>query len=247
VLLSAVVAAATIGGACWGTVLPGLVNRYAVPWPDGAPKPAWRQACPYCGADRSPWWRSSGRCPACRRRPSPGWWLTVPLSAALFAVTAAAVRPGPSLPAFLWLAAIAVPLALVDLKVLRLPDPLVGAALAGGLVLLAVAGAVERTATPLLRAGAAAVVCAAGYLLVSLLPRSGLGLGDVKLGAVLGLYLGWLGWFAVAAGVALAPVVNLPFVLGLLVAGRAGRRTELPYGPAMLAGAMLALVVGTLR
>jgi leader peptidase (prepilin peptidase)/N-methyltransferase len=69
----------------------------------------------------------------------------------------------------------------------------------------------------------------------------------VKLGAVLGLYLGWLGWFAVAAGVVLAPILNLPLVLGLLVAGKAGRRTSVPYGPALIAGAIAAVILTALR
>lgn len=151
------------------------------------------------------------------------------------------------LPAFLLLAAIAVPLALVDLKVLRLPDPLVGTALVGGVVLLVVASVVERDAGALLRAGIAALACGVGYATLALLPGSPLGFGDVKLGAVLGLYLGWLGWFAVVAGVLLAPLLNLPLVIALVIAGRAGRKTAVPYGPAMLVAAIAATVLAVLR
>lgn len=239
--------AAALAGSCWGIVLPGLVNRYAVEWPDGAPQPPWRSTCAHCGVDRPRWWRSSGRCPECGRRPNPGPWLTVPLSAAVWAVAAAAVGPVPELPAFLLLAGVAVPLALVDLKVLRLPDPLVGAAVAGGSALLAVAAVVEHTAIPLLRGFAAAAICGVGYLTLALIPRSQLGFGDVKLGAVLGLYLGWLGWYAVVAGVVLTPLVNLPLVIGLIVTRRAGRKTVMPYGPAMLAAALVALIFATLQ
>ncbi|SCL15535.1 leader peptidase (prepilin peptidase) / N-methyltransferase [Micromonospora rhizosphaerae] len=167
--------------------------------------------------------------------------------AALCGSVATAVGAAPALPAFLLLAAIAVPLALVDLKVLRLPDPLVGAALVGGVVLLVLASVVERDAGALLRAGLAALVCGVGYSTLALLPGSQLGFGDVKLGAVLGLYLGWLGWFAVVAGVLLAPVLNLPLVIGLVIAGRAGRKTAVPYGPAMLVAAIAATVLATLR
>jgi len=241
------VLAAALAGACWGLVLPGLVNRYAVEWPDHAPRPPWRTTCAHCGADRPRWWRSSGRCPDCGRRPAPGWLVSVPLSAAVWAAIAAAVGPRPALPAFLLLGAVAIPLALVDLRVLRLPDPLVGAALVGGAALLGLAAAVEGAADPLLRAGAAALVCGVGYLALALVPRSQLGFGDVKLGAVLGLYLGWLGWYAVVAGALLAPVVNLPLVIGLVIAGRAGRKTAMPYGPAMLAGAVVALILAGLR
>ncbi len=236
-----VVTVAAVAGAAWGLVMPGLVGRFAVEWPDGQPRPPWRRSCPSCGAPRPSWWRSSGRCAACGHRPTPGRAVTVPVAAAVFAAVAAAVGPVPALPAFLVLAAGAVPLALVDLKVLRLPDPLVAAVFLGGVVGLVVATAVTGRTGPLLRAGAAVVLCGLLYAVLAVLARSQLGLGDVKLGAVLGLYLGWLGWTAVAAGILLAPLVNLPFVIGLLVTRRAGRATQVPYGPAMLAAAIVAL------
>lgn len=171
----------------------------------------------------------------------------MPLSAAVWGALAAAVGLTPALPAFLFLAALAVPLALIDLKVLRLPDPLVSTAFLGGVALLAGAAAAEGTPDPLLRAFAAAALSGVAYVVLALIPGSQLGFGDVKLGAVLGLYLGWLGWFAVVAGVVLTPLVNLPLVIGLLVTRRAGRKTAVPYGPAMLAGAMVAVVLVALR
>lgn len=246
-MLLPLVAAATLVGACWGLVLPGLVNRYAVEWPDGSPRPPWREGCAHCGAARAGWRWSPGACAACGRRPTPGPWVTVPLAAGVCAAMAAAVGATPALSAFLLLAAIAVPLALVDLKVLRLPDPLVGAALVGGVVLLVVASVVERDAGALLRAGLAALACGIGYATLALLPGSQLGFGDVKLAAVLGLYLGWLGWFAVVASVLLAPLLNLPLVIGLVIVGRAGRKTAVPYGPAMLVAAIAATVLAALR
>ena len=247
-MLLPLVATATLAGAVWGLVLPGLVNQYAVEWPDGTPRPPWRRGCAHCDAARpGGWWRSSGACPACGLRPAPGRWITVPLAAGVCGGIAGAVGATPALPAFLLLAAIAVPLALVDLKVLRLPDPLVGAALAGGVVLLVLAALVQRDAAALLRAGLAALACGVSYATLALLPRSQLGFGDVKLGVVLGLYLGWLGWFAVVAGVLLAPLLNLPLVIGLVIAGRAGRKTAVPYGPAMLLAAIAATALVALR
>ncbi|MER7461051.1 A24 family peptidase [Micromonospora sp. NPDC126480] len=243
-MLLPLVAAATVAGAGWGTLVPGLVDRYAVAWPDGQPKPPWRSTCPGCGRASPPWWRSPGRCCGCGRRQRPGRAVTVPLSAAACGITAVAVGPTWALPAFLLLTAVAVPLALVDLRVLRLPDPLVGAAFLGGAVLLAAAALTEQAGPALVRGVLAAALCAAGYLTLALLPRSPLGFGDVKLGAVLGLHLGWLGWPAVAAAALLAPLVNLPFVGGLLLTRRAGWRTPVPYGPAMLGAALVAMLVG---
>ncbi|RKN46485.1 prepilin peptidase [Micromonospora endolithica] len=244
-MLLPLVAVATLAGAGWGLLVPGLVDRYAVEWPDGTPQPPWRTACPHCDAPRPPWWRAARRCAGCADRRWPGPALTVPLSAATWGVLAYAVGPSPVLPAFLLLAALAVPLALVDLRVLRLPDPLVLTAFVGGVVLLSAAALAERSVTLLIRPGVAAVTCGVVYLTVALLPRSQLGFGDVKLGAVLGLFLGWLGWPAVVAGGLLAPLVNLPLVIGLLIVRRAGRRTLVPYGPAMLLAALVAVLLST--
>jgi leader peptidase (prepilin peptidase)/N-methyltransferase len=140
-----------------------------------------------------------------------------------------------------------VPLALIDLKVLRLPDPLVGMAFLGGAALLTIAAVTTGEAGRLLRGGCAALACGLVYLLLALVPRSQLGFGDVKLGAVVGLYLGWSGWFAVTAAVVLAPLVNLPLAIGALITRREGRKASVPYGPAMLGAALAALVLAAMR
>jgi len=225
-------------GAGWGVLVPGLVRRYAVPWPAGEPRPAWRTACD-CGARLPPWW--GRRCSCCGRRLGPPAGPAVALAAAGCALVAAALGPRPELPAFLVLVAAGVPLAFVDRAVLRLPDPLLLAAFTVGVVLLAATG----RPGPLARAVLAAAASGAGYAALALLPGSPLGYGDVKLGAVLGLYLGWLGWPAVVAGAVAVPVVNAPYVAFLLLTGRAGRTTPVPYGPAMLAAALAAIALQT--
>jgi leader peptidase (prepilin peptidase)/N-methyltransferase len=58
-----------------------------------------------------------------------------------------------------------------------------------------------------------------------------------------GLYLGWISWRAVVLGGAAGFVVQAVAALVLLAARRVGRKGELPFGPAMLAGALLALLV----
>ena len=159
------------------------------------------------------------------------------LAAAGCGVVTAAFGPRCDLPAFLVLVGLALPLGFVDAAVLRLPDPLVLAALVSGGALLAVAGHPERLA----RAAAGALACGAGYAVLALLPGSPLGYGDVKLGAVLGLYLGWLGWPALVAGLVGVPVIAAPYAIYHLVT--AGRRSALPYGPAMLLSALGAVVL----
>ncbi|MEU4642114.1 A24 family peptidase [Micromonospora sp. NPDC023814] len=162
------------------------------------------------------------------------------VGAVVFAGLAAALGGDPVLPAFLGLAAVGLVLAVVDLACLRLPDPLVGAAAL--VVAVGLTGAALLTGAPerLLGAVAGAALCFAAHALLALLPGSRLGFGDVKLAAVLGLPLGWLGWSPLALGLLLPHLLNGVVVLALLAAGRVCRDTPLPLGPALLAGAWLA-------
>jgi leader peptidase (prepilin peptidase)/N-methyltransferase len=78
---------------------------------------------------------------------------------------------------------------------------------------------------------------------MALLAPAGLGMGDVKLAGLLGLYLGWLGWPVVLLGFLLGFAVQALVGLVLLAARRAGRHTELPFGPALLGGSLAAALL----
>ena len=82
------------------------------------------------------------------------------------------------------------------------------------------------------------------FALLALIHPGGLGWGDVKLSGVLGLYLGWLGPTAVAAGLFGAFVLAALAGLGLIAAGRATRKSQLPFGPFMLVSA-IAVIAAT--
>jgi leader peptidase (prepilin peptidase)/N-methyltransferase len=130
--------------------------------------------------------------------------------------------------------AVGVPLAGVDLGVYRLPDVLVlpAAFLVAGLAV--VAGSLSA-----LLGGAALMT---GFALLAVLPRSGLGFGDVKLAGPLGTALALLGWWPLVLGTVYAFVLGAAAAVVLLATGRATRGTHIPFGPAMLAGAWLAAI-----
>ncbi len=250
--VAVVSAGAALVGAVWGVLLPTLVYRYAVLWPDGEPRPPWRRACATCSEPLPPWWRPSlsrlsVRCRSCGARLGPSRWLTVPLSAGVCGLLGAVFGARTDLPAFMLLALLGVLLGVVDAAVLRLPDPLVRATAVAGVVMLTVPALLSGQPNLIVRAFAAAVVCGIAYGAFALLPGSPLGYGDAKLGVVLGFFLGWLGWSTVLAGLVFAPIANAPILLGLIATGRAGRKTLVPYGPAMLVGALAAIVVSVLR
>jgi leader peptidase (prepilin peptidase)/N-methyltransferase len=161
-------------------------------------------------------------------------------TAALFVLAALRFGPTAELPAWLWFVAAGVLLAVVDLRERLLPNRVLLPATVGAAALLVVA-AVGLGAWPdLLRAAAGAVTLFCVLLALALLAPGQLGMGDVKLGALLGLYLGWLGWPALVLGVLAGFAVQAVAALVLLAARRVGLRSALPFGPALLLGTALA-------
>lgn len=160
-----------------------------------------------------------------------------------FVLVAWRLGASPELPAFLVLLAAGVLLALVDLHCRRLPNQIL---LPTGVLvtaLLTLAAAFDDRWPDVGRGLLAAAICFAVGLVLALLAPAGLGMGDVKLAAVLGLALGWLGWAAVLLAFLLAFVLQAVLAVGLLLARRAGRQTELPFGPALLAGTLLVVLL----
>lgn len=146
---------------------------------------------------------------------------------------------GFELPAFIFLAVLGVQLARIDVALHLLPNPLVLALLAGGFVLFLAPGLLNQQADDLLRAAFGAVILFAGYLILGLISPGGIGMGDVKLAAPVGLYLGYLGWSHLLYGGLLGFILNGLVTLIILV--RKGRNDgkEVAHGPSML-GALAA-------
>jgi leader peptidase (prepilin peptidase)/N-methyltransferase len=82
------------------------------------------------------------------------------------------------------------------------------------------------------------------YLVLALAVPGGMGFGDVKLAGVVGLFLGFLGWVPLFVGVFAAFVLGGVFGVVLMTFRRAGRRSAIPFGPWMLAGAWVGAVAG---
>jgi leader peptidase (prepilin peptidase)/N-methyltransferase len=171
---------------------------------------------------------------------SGGWDLLVELgTGAGFALMALRFGLSPVLPAFLLLAALAPALAVTDLRWRRLPDRLTLPAYpAAALLLAGGALAVPGGAGHFLSALAGLVAAWLFFALLALIHPAGLGWGDVKLSGVLGLYLGWLGAAAVVAGLLGAFVLAALAGLGLIATGKATRKSQIPFGPFMLASAI---------
>lgn len=144
----------------------------------------------------------------------------------------------------LGLLVVAARLVVIDLRTHRLPDRIVLPTL-GALVLVALVDAVlTQDAAPLLRGGAGLLILGGFYALLRLLSRDGMGGGDVKLAAVIGLVLGWHGWQELVVGAVAAFLLGALFACALMLLRRANGATRIAFGPWMIAGAVLGLAVG---
>lgn len=147
------------------------------------------------------------------------------------------------LPAFLALALLAAPLVVIDFEHHRLPNRLVLAAAGAALVLLYVAASLRAEWPDYLRGlEGGALVYALLFVIMFLSPPS-FGWGDVKLGGVLGLYLGYDGWTSVLYGIFAGFVLGTVVAVALMATGRATRKTPIAFGPMLVLGTLLVLAL----
>jgi len=208
--------------------------------------------CPRCGvrlhaADMIPvagWLRRRGRCRDCGE-PFGRWSLATELiTAAAFAALALRLGLSPALPAFCYLAAVGVALAIIDIQHQRLPDALTLTSYPVALALLGLAApAVADGGRHFVLALIGMAATGLFFLVPALIYPAGLGFGDVKLSGLIGLYLGWLGAEVLLAGVLAGYLLAAVTGIGLLVTRRATRKSHIPFGPFMLAGAFLVILV----
>jgi leader peptidase (prepilin peptidase)/N-methyltransferase len=265
VIAAAILLVALIGvtGLAIGSFLNVVV--YRVPAGLSVVRP--RSACPNCGheitaRDNVPvvsWLLLRGKCRDCAEPISKRYPLVELAGAAAFAVVgiwaAPAIAAAPSalvaiaavlrLLAFLYLAAISVALAIIDIETHRLPNVIVLPGYAVGLALLGIAALLQGDLVGLGRMAAGAGILFAFYFVLAMISPRGMGMGDVKLAGVLGLFLGSLGWGQLAVGAGAAFVLGGLFGIILLITRRAGRKSGIPFGPWMLLGAWVGIFAGS--
>ncbi|SDS15682.1 prepilin peptidase [Microterricola viridarii] len=229
-------------------------------------------ACPRCGVRIKPWQNVPvlswlllrGSCASCQAPISARyplveggtalffgvvtwWWVASGTAAPLAALGADSADVASSLLlllAFLYLAAITVVLTLIDLDHQILPNSIVLPSYLVSAVLLAESAALTGSYPALLGAAIGGAALFALYFLLALISPRGMGMGDVKLAGVLGLYLGYLGWGALIVGGFGAFLIGGVFGIALIVLRKAGRKSGIPFGPWMLLAAWLGIFFG---
>lgn len=145
--------------------------------------------------------------------------------------------------AFLYLAAVSIALALIDLDTQRLPNALVLPMYPVGAALLAGAALASGLWQHLLSAAIGLAGLGLCYLLLAVARPGAMGMGDVKLAGALGLFLGWLGPESLAVGAIAGFLLGGGAGVVMLLRG-AGRRASLAFGPWLLAGAWVGILAG---
>jgi leader peptidase (prepilin peptidase) / N-methyltransferase len=142
---------------------------------------------------------------------------------------------------------VAVMLALLDQATHLIPTVVVWPTLGVVVVLAAVGALVAGEPGALLRGAEGAAVVGALFYVLWWLHSAGMGFGDVRLSVVVGFVLGCLGWAELLIGVYGGFVVFTVLAVGRAIAhrDRSLLRKPSPYGPAMLGGALAAILVGS--
>jgi leader peptidase (prepilin peptidase)/N-methyltransferase len=147
--------------------------------------------------------------------------------------------------AFLYLAAVSIALAFIDLDTHTLPNRIVIPSYIVGALLLGATGLIEGNHRALYRALLGMLALSLFYFGMALIYPGGMGMGDVKFAGVLGLFLGYLGWDVLLVGAFSAFVLGGFFALGLIVLRKAKRTSGIPFGPWMLTGAWVGIFFST--
>jgi leader peptidase (prepilin peptidase)/N-methyltransferase len=228
-----------------GAVLGSFLNVVAYRLPRHESLVAPGSHCPKCGAHVRPydnipilsWLMLRGHCRSCSAPISPRYPLVETLTAALCVGAVIAHHSAASIALSVALVLLVVPAALIDLEHRIIPNRITAL---GAVVALALGLAFDPGGEP---ARLIAAASAGGFLLIAVLAYpSGMGMGDVKLAAVMGLFLG----SAVAPALLIALLSGV--LVGALVIARKGvsegRKTAVPFGPFLALGALIAVFLG---
>ncbi|MDQ3423946.1 MAG: A24 family peptidase [Actinomycetota bacterium] len=164
-------------------------------------------------------------------------------AAVVCGLVAAQLDATAGLPMWIYLGVVGVILTYVDWRTRLLPTRLIAPSYAVVGVLALLASALSGDWTSLVRAVAGWAIAGGLFFLLWFIYPKGMGYGDVRLSGILGTALGWLGWAELVVG------VYAGFVLGAVGGGvlallRVVDRKRYPFGPFMLLGALVGVLVG---
>ena len=202
--------------------------------------------CPRCehvltAADTAPprWWATGLRCVHCAAR-LPLTWFSVQLAVPIFGLAMLATWGASwTLVPFLWLVPVLVVAAAVDARLMLIPKRIAWEGFGVGVVLIGFHSLIVGHTENLLQALIGAALYFTFLFVTHVISPGGMGFGDVRLAAILGLYLGWISLVLTAVGLFLACLIGVFLGLGVRFATHGQR--HFPFGPGLAAGTMVAI------
>jgi len=240
-MIAAIVLAA-LGGLIIGSFL--NVVAYRLPRKESLAHPPSR--CPSCGEPVKPydnipvlsWLLLRGRCRSCGAPISARYPIVEALTGALWAiVTWARWDDASGIALGIVLVTILIPIAIIDFEHRIIPNRITGPAAVVAIV-IGLALDVDFVVEQLIAGGAAGGF----FLLAAIAYPRGMGMGDVKLAGVMGLYLGRAVGLAVLVGLVAGVVVGAVIIARL--GAKEGRKTAVPFGPFLALGGVIAIFAG---
>lgn len=164
---------------------------------------------------------------------------------ALWGMFTWSLGPTAVLLAYLGFASMTLALFITDLDHKRIPNRITYPGTPLLALVLMVGAAVDGRGSEVIRGLAGALVYTTILFVVFLVARGGFGFGDVKLAVSLGLFVTFVGWRDLYVAGLLTAFIGAVVAVAVVVAGRGGAKTELPYGPPMILGAWITLLGGS--
>jgi leader peptidase (prepilin peptidase)/N-methyltransferase len=235
---------AVAGIALFGLAVGSFLNVVIARLPAGRSIVSPGSACPGCGVaiawyDNVPvasWVLLGARCRHCGGCISWRYPVVEALTAVLFALAFLRRGWGLELPGTLALIAALIVITGIDLDHQIIPDVITFPGIAVGFLLSLLPGGVSW-----LEALIGIALGGAIFFLIIVASRGGMGGGDMKLGAMLGAFLGWK---LALVGFMIAALVGGVVAIALLLVGRKGRKDPVPFGPFLALGGLLSLLWG---
>ena len=208
--------------------------------------------CGSCGLEVGPfdllsvllWLVLGGRCRKCLQPSGVERIIVKIVTVVLFALMAVHFKSSILVAAFCVFAAGLTGLTVIDLKTKRLPREVSYTVMALGAPLLVIAALIEGESRRIYMALLGSVIALAAMGVLYAMSRGGLGDGDVRLSPLLGMYLGWLNPGLALVGLFYGFILGSVIGIMMMIMGKADRQTQLPFGPFLAAGSVMAIFYG---
>jgi leader peptidase (prepilin peptidase)/N-methyltransferase len=221
---------------------------YRVPLKQSVVRP--RSRCPKCETelaerDNIPvvsWLLLHGKCRTCGEPISARYPLVELFTAVMFAAMGIRFSDSWALPAYLLFVAALIAISFIDLEHYIVPNRIVYPTLFAAIPLLVGAALAEGEPERIWHAAVGSFAAWFALLVVHFIQPRGMGFGDVRLSAVLGLYLGWIDLQLVLLGMLLGFLLGAVVGIALVVTKVRGRKDAVPFAPFLAAGATIAVL-----